>query len=79
MESEYSLISHTCNFFQKKIFSFPKKIQLLDQEQIFLSVGSDHHLYFEKNYNNWIKSKLSKTQTKCTGLLNTMKKLSKFK
>ena len=28
-------------------------------------------IYFEKNYNDWIKSKLFKSQTKWTGLIRT--------
>ena len=70
------LKSHSCIFFEINFFSFPKKITSVGWSNrckffwnpldptlvIFLT-------FFEKNYNDWIKGKLSKSQTKWTGLV----------
>ena len=63
-------------FFEIKIFSFPKKITSVGWSNRckFFWNALDPTLvifltFFEKNYNDWIKCKLSKSQTKWTGLM----------
>ena len=68
-------IPHLYFFLKSKNFSFPKKSQVLDQVHFkkFLQWLDQPTLVFffcifEKNYNDKIKCKLSKSQIKWTGL-----------
>ena len=75
MGSKHQLNPTLVFFFEMKKISFPKKIisvgsrafqkklQRLDQPTLVIFLT-----FFEKNYNNWIKGKLSKSKLRWTGL-----------
>ena len=76
MGSKHHLNPIVVFFFEIKIFSFSKKITSVGWSSRckFFWNGLDPTLvifltFFEKNYNDWIKSKLSKSKFKWTGLL----------
>jgi hypothetical protein len=82
MGSKHQLNPTLVIFLEMIFFSFPKKLQVLDQVH-FKKVYNDwirptlliFLTFFEKNYNNWIKCKLPKSRTKWTDLYsNAIKK-----
>ena len=75
MGSKHHLNPIVVFFFEINFFSFPKKITSVGWSSRckFFWNALDPTLvnfltFFEKNYNDWIKCKLSKSQTKWTGL-----------
>ena len=75
MGSKHHLNPIVVFFFEIKIFSFSKKITSVGWSSRckFFWNGLDPTLvifltFFEKNYNDWIKGKLSKSKFKWTGL-----------